>query len=112
LFANTDADEPLAIPQMSMKKGLKVFREHGVEAVKKEMLQLHERKVMEARHAAKLSPAQKREALVAYLMFLKQKRCGKIKGHECTNSQKQRAYTALEDATLHTVATESVFLLQ
>jgi hypothetical protein len=63
-----DAEEPLATPQMSMKKGLKIFGEHGVQAVKKEMLQLHERKVMEPKHAAELSPAQKREAL-AYLMF-------------------------------------------
>jgi hypothetical protein len=31
----------------------------GVEATKKEMLQLHERKVMEPKHANKLSPEQK-----------------------------------------------------
>jgi hypothetical protein len=68
--ANPDSDEPLATPQMRMKKELKIFGEHGVEAVKKEMLQLHERKVMEPKHAAKLSPEQKQEAL-AYLMFLK-----------------------------------------
>jgi hypothetical protein len=54
--ANPDADEPLVTRQMSMKKGLKIFGEHGVEAVKKEMLQLHERKVMEPKHDAKLSP--------------------------------------------------------
>jgi hypothetical protein len=51
LFANADEDGPLATPQMSMKKGLKVFGKDGVEAVKKEMLQLRERKVMEPRHA-------------------------------------------------------------
>jgi hypothetical protein len=62
LFANTDADanpdadEPLATLQMSMKKGLEIFGEHGIKAVKKEMLQLHESKVMEPKHAAKLSP--------------------------------------------------------
>jgi hypothetical protein len=94
---------------MSMKKGLKIFGKHGVEAVKKEMLQLHERKVMEPRHAAELSPAQKQEAL-AYLMFLKQKRCGKIKGRGCADGRKQRAYTSREDAASPTVATESVFL--
>jgi hypothetical protein len=44
LFANTDEDGPLATPQMSMKKGLKVFGEDAVKAVKKEMLQLHEQK--------------------------------------------------------------------
>jgi hypothetical protein len=42
------------------------------------MLQLHDRKVMEPKHAAELTHAQKQEAL-AYLMFLKRKRCGKIK---------------------------------
>jgi hypothetical protein len=52
---------------MSMKKKLKVFGKDGVEAVKKEMLQLHERKVMEPRHVTKLTQAQKREAL-AYLI--------------------------------------------
>jgi hypothetical protein len=109
LFANTHAAEPLSTPQMNMRKGLKVFGEDGVAAVKKEMLQLHDRKVMEPRHAADLTPAQKQEAL-AYLMFLKRKRCGKIKGRGCADGRKQRAYTAREDAASPTVATESVFL--
>jgi len=102
-------DEPLATPQMSMKKGIKVFGQDGVAAVKKEMLQLHERKVMSPKHAKELTPEQKQEAL-AYLMFLKWKRCGKIKGHGCADGQKQRAYTAREDAASPTVATESIFL--
>jgi hypothetical protein len=44
------------------------------------MIQLHDRKVMEAKRAtgAELTHAQKQEAL-AYLMFLKRKHCGKIK---------------------------------
>jgi hypothetical protein len=44
------------------------------------------------------------------LMFLKRKRCGKIKGRGCADGQKQRAYTAREDAASPTVATESIFL--
>jgi hypothetical protein len=72
LFTNTHVDEPMSTPQMNMRKGLKVFGEDGVAAVKKEMLQLHERKVMEPCHAADLTPEQKKEAL-AYLMFLKRK---------------------------------------
>jgi hypothetical protein len=104
-----NAEEPLATPQMSMKKGLKIFGEDGVQAIKKEMLQLHERKVMEPKHATELSHEQKREAL-AYLMFLKRKRCGKIKGRGCADGRKQRAYIAREDAASPTVATESVFL--
>ena len=39
-----EGDEPLVTPQMSMKKGIKVFGQDRVAAVKKEMLQLHERK--------------------------------------------------------------------
>jgi hypothetical protein len=94
---------------MSLKRGLKVFGDDGVAAVKKEMLQLHDRKVMAPKHVTDLTPEQKREAL-AYLMFLKRKRCGKIKGRGCADGRKQRAYTAREDAASPTVATESVFL--
>jgi hypothetical protein len=58
---------------MSMKKGIKLFGEDGVAAVKKEMKQLYDRKeVMEPKHGAGLMNEQKKEAL-AYLMFLKQK---------------------------------------
>jgi hypothetical protein len=92
---------------MSMKKGLKVFGEDGDEAVRKEMQQLHDRKVMECKQAAELSPAQKQEAL-AYLMFLTRKRCGRVKGRGCADGRKQRAYTAREDAASPTVATKSV----
>lgn len=40
-------EAPVTIPQLSMKKGIKVFGEDRVAAVKKEMKQLHDRKVME-----------------------------------------------------------------
>jgi hypothetical protein len=110
LFATEGTEEaPVATPQMSMKRGLKEFGDDGVAAVKSEMLQLHDRKVMAPKHATDLTPSQKREAL-AYLMFLKRKRCGKVKGRGCADGRKQRAYTAREDAASPTVATESVFL--
>lgn len=73
------------------------------------MQQLHNRKVMAARKSHKLTPEQKKEAL-AYLMFLKRKWCGKIKGHGFADGRKQWAYMAKEDAALPTVATEAVFL--
>jgi hypothetical protein len=38
LFANMHEDEPMATPQMSVKKGIKIFGKDGVEAVMKEML--------------------------------------------------------------------------
>ena len=95
--------------QMSMRKGLKVFGEPGYAAVKKEMQQLHDRKVMQPVNRKDLSPSQKKEAL-GYLMFLKKKRCGAIKGRGCADGRKQRAYITKEESTSPTVSTEAVFL--
>lgn len=63
---------PLATPQMSMRKGLKVFGQVGFAAVGKEMKQLHNCKVMGAKSPKELTPEQHKEAL-AHLMFLKWK---------------------------------------
>ena len=95
--------------QMSLKAGLHTFGSDGVKAVEKEMRQLHDREVMVPVHKKCLTPEQRKESL-AYLMFLKHKCCGKIKGHGCANSRKQRAYIAKEDSTAPTVSTEAVFL--
>ena len=65
-----DNESPLATAQMSMKKGIQMFGKDGVAAVKKEMQQLHDHKVMAAKHSSDLTPEQKKQAL-AYLMFLK-----------------------------------------
>ena len=111
IFTTTGVNggESLATAQMSMKKGLAMFGDDGVTAVRKEMRQLHDRKVMKPRDAKELTPEQRREAL-AYLMFLKRKRCGKVKGRGCADGRKQRKYTDPADAASPTVATESVFL--
>ena len=95
--------------QMSMMKGLKVFGAGGYAAVKQEMQQLHDRRVMQPVRRKDLSPAQKREAL-GYLMFLKKKRCGKIKGWGCADGRKQRAYITKEESTSPTISTVAVFL--
>ena len=80
-----------------------------MKAVEKEMKQLHDRDVMIPVQKNSLTHEQRKEAL-AYLMFLKQKRCGKIKGRGCADGRKQRAYIAKEDLTAPTVSTEAVFL--
>jgi Reverse transcriptase (RNA-dependent DNA polymerase) len=95
--------------QVSMKRGLKMFGDKGREAVEAELHQLHDRKVMEPVHAESLSPEEKKKAL-QYLMFLKEKRCGKIKGRGCADGRKQRLYTAKEEASSPTVAIESILL--
>jgi hypothetical protein len=61
--------------QHSLKRGIKVFGNAGVEAVLKELQQLHDRKVLEPKNAATLTQDKKRAAQQC-LMFLKQKRNG------------------------------------
>jgi hypothetical protein len=65
-------EEVLATPQMSMKAGLKMFGDEGALAVKKEMSQLHDPKVLAPSHRKDLTPEQRRDVL-GYLMFLKRK---------------------------------------
>ena len=109
VHATTVENEGFATPQMPLRKGLKVFGAAGVASVRKEMKQIHDRKVMEPVNAKDLSPSQRAEAL-AYLMFLKRKRDGILKGRGCADGRPQRAYTNKEDATAPTVAKEAVFL--
>jgi len=49
-------------------------------------------------------------ASLRYLMYLKKKRCGRIKGRGCADGRKQRLNTSKEDASSPTVAIESVML--
>ena len=65
-----EVEEMFATPQMSMKKGFKLFKDKGEHAVKKEVNQLHVRQVMKAKIKQSLTPEQRKEALV-YLMYLK-----------------------------------------
>ena len=68
----TDSDAPEDTPLMSMKCGMRMFGKEGYTAIRKEMQQLHDQKVMQPVNQKDLTPAQKREAL-GYLMFLKKK---------------------------------------
>jgi hypothetical protein len=100
----------MATPQMSMKKGLKMFGDDGEEAVRMEIQQLHKRKTIKPKHRRELTSEECNQAL-AYLMFLKRKRCGKVKGRGCADGQKQRPHIDRADAASPTVATEAVFLM-
>jgi hypothetical protein len=51
-----------------------------------------------------------KNAALEYLMFLKKKRCGNIKGRGCANGRKQQEYTSKEDASSPTVLIESRML--
>jgi hypothetical protein len=95
--------------QMSLKRGLKRFGKAGADAVVSEMKQLEIRKVFKPTNASDLTRVQKKAAL-EYLMYLKQKRCGRIKGRGCADGRKQRLYKTKEETSSPTVTTEALFL--
>ena len=65
--------------QHTMKKGLEVFREAGVQTILTEMKQHHDCDVMEPKFADELFH-EDRCAALWYLMFLEKKHCGRVKG--------------------------------
>jgi hypothetical protein len=101
--------EHFAMTQHSIKKGLKLFGKDGEAAVISEMQQLHDMECIEPKSSQMLTREEKLAAL-RYLMFLKQKRCGRIKGHGCADGHKQRLYKTKAETSAPTVAIESVFL--
>ena len=106
IYVAQSSEATLATPQMPIRRGLKLFGSQGISAVKTELQQLHDLKVMEPKP---LTTTQKWEAL-GYLMFLKRKRSGKIKARGCADGRPQRAYIPQEDARAPTVSTEAVFM--
>ena len=85
------------------------FGIRATDAVTKELLQLHERKAIQPKHSRDLSIEDKRKAL-AYLMFIKEKRCGMIKARGCADGRKQRLYKTKAETSSPTVRTESLML--
>ena len=104
-----DSAMSLLTAQMPAKKGLKTFGAGGASAIKKELEQLLYRKVMHGKKSVELTREQKRAAL-RYLMFLKQKRCGRIKGRGCADGRKQKVYKTKEETSSPTIHIESLFL--
>jgi hypothetical protein len=104
-----ESTEYAALAQFNMKRGKAMFGEAATEAVLKEMQQLHDRQTIQPRHASELSLTEKRRAL-GYLMFLKEKRCGTIKGRGCADGRKQRLWKTKEETSSPTVRTESLLL--
>lgn len=97
------------LTQYSMNKGIKKFGEKGIAAVSSELKQLHDREVIEPVLIEDLTEVEKQEAL-EYLMFLKEKANGDVKGRGCADGRKQRKSTPKEESSSPTVAIESVLI--
>jgi hypothetical protein len=73
------------------------------------MKQLHERTVFEGIKIKDMTPLERKRAMES-LLFLIEKRDGKIKARTCANGSTQREYIDREDATSPTVATEAILI--
>ena len=95
--------------QMSAKKGLQTFGEAGASAVVEELRQLEYRNVLEPIKSTQLTRSDRIKAL-RYLMYLKRKRCGRIKARGCADGRKQRIYKTKDETSSPTVSIEALFL--
>ncbi len=92
-----------------MKPGLRKFGAKGQHAAIDKLTQLHVMDTWTVMDATKLSREDTMKTL-SLLLFLKEKRTGKIKGRACINQAPQRAYIPKEDAASPTVLTESMLV--
>ena len=92
-----------------MKAGIKTWDQEGVDAIIKEMKKFHDREVVKLLLPREITPTVKVTAL-EYLIFLKKKRDGTIKGRSCADGRPQRLYKSKDETSSPTVYIESIFL--
>jgi len=95
--------------QYHINKVPEVFGKKGEEAVATELRQLHVRDVLDTRTPSELSTHERASAL-AYLMFLKEKRTGEVKGRGCAGGRPLRDYMTKEENSAPTVSIEALML--
>jgi hypothetical protein len=101
-YNNIEASK--STPQYGFNRGLKEFGALGYEATVKELennlLGMGAVKMLKP---SELSKTTRYEAL-NYLMFLKRKRCGKIKARGCADGRPQREYISKDESSSPTVS--------
>jgi hypothetical protein len=109
----TTLEEPmgdlLMNEKMSLKHGLRKFGNDGANAVINELKQLDYLDAIKPVHSRQVTGDQKRASL-RYLMYLKQKRCGRVKARGRANGQKQRIYKSKEETSSPMVSIQALFL--
>jgi hypothetical protein len=98
------SDDPI-----QSKLGLCKYGAKGKQAAVSELTQLHVMDIWTVMDPTKLPREEQAKALFL-LLFLKEKRCRKIKGQACINGAPQRAYISKEEAASPTVLMESMFI--
>jgi hypothetical protein len=101
----------ILLHQYNLKKGLELFGEKGELATVKELKQIHDMGTYVPLEAGKLTPEMKKRALSA-LMFIVEKRDGRVKARKCAVGSKQRTFEEYDKhaSTSPTVSTGGVFI--
>ena len=73
----------------SLQKGIKKFGQQGRDAAYKEMKQMKDRDCFEPIHKLSLNETEKKRVMES-LIFLTEKKSGKIKARHCANGSTQR----------------------
>jgi hypothetical protein len=101
-YSNIEASK--STPQYGFNKGLKEFGSLGYEATVKELddnlLGMGAVKMLKPTEVGKTI----RYEALNYLMFLKRKRCGKIKARGCADGRPQREYISKDESSSPTVS--------
>ena len=100
----------LSTPQYGFQKGMKVFKEKGYMATVKELdKNFICRNTIDMLLARSITHNMMKMSLT-YKMFLKRKRCGKIKARGCANSRSKREYITKLKLSSPCVKTHALFL--
>ena len=93
----------------NLRQGLNQFGKEGLKAVQNKMKQLHERNVFKPIHPYKLTK-EERSKTMENLIFLTEKKDGRIKVRPCGNGSIRHAYIPKDDAASLTASTESAVI--
>ena len=93
----------------NLSQGIKKFGDKGKAAANLEMKQLHDRECWKPRHINELSEQERRKAMGS-LIFLTEKRDGRIKARTVADGSKQRLWMNKDEASSPTVMLESLVM--
>ena len=86
----------IVLTQTFVNKGLKLFGGKSYKVVNTEFTQIDKLGVLVPKCFSELSEEERNDALPA-IVFIKEKRDGRIKGRACADGRKQRLYTSPEE---------------
>jgi hypothetical protein len=100
----------LMMTQMMAKVGIKKHGQVTIDVLYQEFLQLHDLGVFQGQHTHKLTKDQNQGALLRAISVIKEKRCGRIKGHTVADGRPQWPLYTKEETSSHRVSTDTLMM--